>query len=296
MSAPPVQGILPAAVTPRRVSGVSIELSASLELIDFLADRGAAGIALLGSTGEFLHFEAEDRIRLVTMAAKRSRLPVLANATHSTLDGTINLAQQSLEAGAAGVLVAPPYYFRYSQESVRAFFLEVAAQVKGAIYLYNIPPFTSEIELATAVDLLSTGAFAGIKDSSGNWGNFVEMERITRDRGLAIYIGSDNMYRRARSAGATGAISGTASVIPELMVAIERGSVAGQDCTRLEASVAEFVSRAAMFPFPIAYREAVALRGIQIGPHAAPLGRDESRRMEEFRAWFRDWLPTIEKL
>jgi len=277
-----------AALTPRRPAGVSIDIAAALELLDFLESKGVDGITLLGSTGEFLHFEPEDRARFAAMAIKRCRVPVLVNASHSTLDGSIDLAQQAADAGAAGVLIMPPIYFRYTQESIRAFCLEFAAQVKIPVFLYNIPQFTTEIKLATALDLLHTGAFAGIKDSSGSWENFVELQRS----GTQVFVGAEAIYSRAVREGGYGAISGIASVVPELMVGIDRRARAGQDTSALDAKACEFVDRMMAFPFPMALREAAAIRGLKVGPHAAPLGPDECVRMQEFRSWFRDWVKT----
>jgi len=68
-----VQGIFVAAITPRRHLEYSIDLGATLELIDFLCENGVDGIALLGSTGEFVHFALDDRRHMVNFAAKRSR-------------------------------------------------------------------------------------------------------------------------------------------------------------------------------------------------------------------------------
>ena len=90
-----------AAVTPRRNLGYEADLAATLELVDYLCASGAHGIALLGSTGEFLHLNPEHRAHLVRMAVKRSRVPVLAGVTHSTFDGTVLLAEQAAQAGAA---------------------------------------------------------------------------------------------------------------------------------------------------------------------------------------------------
>src|SRR5581483_5317103 len=278
--------IYPAAITPRRSTGVSIDIAAALELLGFLESHGVDGITLLGSTGEFLHFDAEDRARFAAMAVKRCRVPVLVNVSHSTFEGTVELAQQALGSGAAGVLAMPPYYFRYTQASVRAWFLELAAQVKGPLYLYNIPQFTTEITLDTALDLLGTGAFAGIKDSSGHWDNFVAMQQA----GHKIFIGADTMYARAARAGAYGSISGTASVLPELMVAIDRAARAGEDTSALESRLAEFSKRAGRFAFPLAHREGARVRGLKPGPHATPLGPEESRGLEEFGVWLRQGL------
>lgn len=281
-----ITGIIPAAITPRRTDSVEIDLSRALDLIDFLQDRGVDGITLLGSTGEFPHFTPEDRMRLAQMAVKRSRVPVLVNVSHSTLDGAVELAQDAMESGAAGVLIMPPYYYRYPQDAIRAFCLEFAARVKAPVFLYNIPQFTSELAIETCLDLLASGGFAGIKDSSGRWEYFEKLQ----SSGLPVYSGSDTMYSRAARAGCAGAISGTASVAPELMVAIDRRARAGQDTAELDAHVAAFIERAMSFPFPIAFREALAIRGIDPGPHTSPLGPEGSKRMEEFRAWFREWL------
>lgn len=280
-----------AAITPRRPTGIGIDFGAALDLIEFLEAGGVEGITLLGSSGEFLHFAPEDRTRLVALAAKRSRVPVLANVSHSTLEGSVLLAREAVDAGAAGVLLMPPYYFRYSQEIIRAYCLEFVAQAKAPVYLYNIPFFTNELELDTALELLSTGAFAGIKDSGGNWENFLALQRVA-----PVLVGSDTMYSRACRAGAAGAISGVASAVPELMVAIDRGARAGRETTALDAHLKEFLDRVFSFPLPIAIKEAVAIRGIPAGPHATPLGPVDGRRLDEFRAWFREWLPVVERL
>ncbi|MBZ5604787.1 MAG: dihydrodipicolinate synthase family protein [Acidobacteriia bacterium] len=278
--------IYPAAITPRRSTGVSIDIAAALESLSFLESHGVDGITLLGSTGEFLHFESQDRGRFAAMAVKRCRVPILVNVSHSAFEGAVALGQQALDDGAAGILLLPPNYYRYTQDSIRAWFLEFAAQVKGPIYLYNIPQFTTEIQLPTALDLLATGAFAGIKDSSGIWENFEAIHKA----GHKIFIGADLMYARAARLGATGSISGTASVLPEWMVAIDRCARAGQDTTELEARLAHFARWMNQFPFPVVLREAAVIRGLKPGPHACPLGPDELRRLEEFRVWFREGM------
>ena len=64
-----------AAVTPRPNLGYEADMAATLELVDYLCAAGVHGIALLGSTGEFLHLNPEHRAHLVRLAVKRSRFP-----------------------------------------------------------------------------------------------------------------------------------------------------------------------------------------------------------------------------
>jgi dihydrodipicolinate synthase/N-acetylneuraminate lyase len=290
-------GIVVAAVTPRRANEYSIDLAATLELVDFLCAGGVNGIALLGSTGEFPHFALDDRRHMLDFAAKRSRLPLLVNVSASTLDTAVELAQEAAGSGVAGVMLMPPYYFRYSQETIRAFFLSFAERIQGRIpvYLYNIPVFTNGLAIETAVDLLATGAFAGIKDSSGGWDYFTALREQCARTPFTILIGHEPIYAKARAEGAHGAVSGAACAIPELMVALERAIGAGDSARvrTLDCRVREFITRIEPFPAPTAIKEATRLRKQKTGVPALPLGASEARAMAEFGEWFRGWLPAV---
>jgi dihydrodipicolinate synthase/N-acetylneuraminate lyase len=280
------QGILVAALTPRRRDTCAIHFDAALELISFLESAGVDGFTLLGSTGEFPNFSIEDRAKLARVVTANTRLPVLVNVSHSTLDGAAGLGRDAADAGAAGVLVTPPYYYKYSQDSIRAFCLELASRVPAPVYLYNIPQFTNPLELTTSLDLLSTGAFAGIKDSLARWDDFESLQSLADARGFAVYTGGEAIYSRACKRGAAGIISGVANAMPELMVAIDRAARAGRDTSELDAQLLEFLRRLEGFPMPAPIREAAASRGLEVGPHALPFGTGERKRMDEFRAWF----------
>jgi dihydrodipicolinate synthase/N-acetylneuraminate lyase len=290
-----VSGVYAASITPRR-EGPGIDLGGVFETLDFLARGGVDGVALMGSTGEFIHFPVLERCRLISLAIRRSRVPVLAGVSHSTFDGALAMAREAAQAGAAGVLLMPPYFFFYSPEAVRDFFLQFAEALKGAapIFLYNIPSYTSPIPAPLAVELLATGLFAGIKDSSLSWEEF-EALRAARDaHSFTLMAGQDALYVRARRAGADGVISGIAAAVPELHVALDRAIVAGDDARaeRLDCRLQEFNTRIGQFPAPVAIREAAALRGLRPGPNAAPLGPEARRRLAEFQEWFRAWLPN----
>ncbi len=297
MSAHCIRGVFAAAITPRLNSGVAIDFGSAAAFAEFLESRGVDGITLLGSTGEFVHFEAAERARLVQEVKKRTALPVLVNVSHSTFDGAVGMAHDAADAGAAGVMILPPYYFRYDQESIRAFCLEFAAQVQQhssvPVFLYNIPFFTNPIDLETSLDLLHSGAFAGIKDSGGKWDDFVALQQTAAERKLAVLIGNDAIYGWAAKAGAAGVVSGVASALPELMAAVGRAARSGADTTPLDTLVQEFIDRVLKFPLPIAIKEAAAMRGIAVGPHATPLGAEGEKRLEDFRGWFREWLPPV---
>lgn len=292
-----LHGIHVAAVTARR-EGPELDLGGTFELIDYLSSSGVSGIALMGSTGEFLHFSMEERIRLAMLGVKRSRVPVVVGVAHSTLDGAVALARECSEAGAAGLLLLPPYFFRYSQEDVREFYLRFAEGVKDAapVYLYNIPAFTTPIAVETALDLLKTGRFAGIKDSSGDWECFERLQAARAGMQFTLLVGNDAIYRRARVAGADGVVSGCACAIPEAMAALDRAITAGDAARadRLETRLREFIGWIDCFPTPVGIREALSVRGLRVGP-SAPLGASGRERLAAFRQWFKEWLPLVQK-
>ncbi|HZU24380.1 MAG TPA: dihydrodipicolinate synthase family protein [Bryobacteraceae bacterium] len=291
-----MRGMLAASVTPRRPGESGPDLGALLEIVDFLCRAGVDGTVLFGSTGEFPLFETEDRARAVSLAVKRSRCPTYANVSHSMLDGAIRLAEEAASAGAAGVLVMPPIYYRYDQETIREFMLRFLEAVGRWIpaYLYNIPAFTSAIEAPTAAELLTAG-FSGIKDSSGSLEYVRTLLESPAARGKAILSGSELLCAQARPFGAAGTVSGIAACIPELLVALER-AVAAADAASTESllvRVREFLAWHEQFPVPMAIKEAAHIRRITPAEHAVPLGREKARAMEEFRAWFREWHKVV---
>jgi 4-hydroxy-tetrahydrodipicolinate synthase len=288
----PFSGVIAAAVTPHGKRGDDPDIGATLELIDFLCTAGVQGIALLGSTGEFVNLNSDDRVRLVYLAVKRSRVPVLAGVSHSTLDGALALGREATAAGAAGLLLMPPYFFRYRQPEIREFYLRFTDMSRGApVYLYNIPAFSSGISSQTAVELLSTGRFAGIKDSSGDWDSFQALNQYRQEHPYTLLVGHDAIFLQARKAGADGVVSGVACAMPELLLALDR-AIAQHDhaeAQRLDVRLHDFLERIERFPTPVAIKAALEARGLKTGSPAVPLAPETQAALEEFRAWFTSW-------
>ncbi len=294
-----IGGVYVAAVTPHRDKSYEADVGATLELVDFLAAAGVDGIALLGSTGEFLHLAFDDRIRLVQLVAKRTRVPVLVGVAHSTLDGALELGREAAAAGAAGLLLMPPYFFRYSQEDIHEFYLQFAAAMDktARIFLYNIPAFTNEIAIDTATALLGTGLFAGIKDSGGQYGYFERLLAVSKETPFTLLVGNDRIYSRARQTGAHGIVSGVACAAPELLVALEDAIAKNLTAKveRLDTLLREFIDWHDKFPTPVAIKTAASERGLKIGPLASPLSLASQKLLDQFREWFLAWLPLVQR-
>lgn len=295
---PPIQGPLAALVTVRRPSGHTIDIGPALDIIDFLVGHGVTGIALLGATGEFVHFDVEERMRFAHMAIRRSRVPLLVNVSHSTLEGALTLARDAAQSGAAGLLLMPPHFFRYKQQELREFYLRFADHAADLppTFLYNLPFFTTGLEAATACEVLATGRFAGIKDSSGNLDLF-EALTVQRDRQpFTLLIGNDSILA-ARRHRADGVISGCACAVPDLITGLDRAVTTGNAAAqaRLAQRLAEFIAKIDPLPTPLGVQEALALRGFPMALAPTRLGPDLLAHRELFRAWFPDWLAAMQQ-
>jgi dihydrodipicolinate synthase/N-acetylneuraminate lyase len=291
-----LSGVIASAITPHRGETPEVDFSGALDLIDFLAQAGVRGVSLFGATGEFLNYSFPERQRLVYLGTKRSRVPLIANVSHSTLTGAIQLADEAITSGADGLLLMPPYFYRYSQAEIEQFYCQFARETSGAVpvLLHNHPQFSSPLEIETVRRLAATGLYAGIEDCSGDPAYMAELLELKRARPFAVLAGNERIAAQALHDGADAIVSGCACAIPELVVALSRAIAAGdrQKADTLNTRLLEFVSWTEQFPAPAAIKRAVALRKQKSGSELIPLAPATSRLLEEFSAWFVKWLPA----
>jgi dihydrodipicolinate synthase/N-acetylneuraminate lyase len=277
-----------------------INLGVMWDVIDFLVQHGVDGIVLLGSTGEFVHYSSSERMRMVGLAPRRSRVPVLVNVSHSSLDGAVELAQAAAASGAAGVLLMPPYFFRYGAEDLTAFYEQFVreADIDIPILLYNIPCFTNPLPFPVAESLIRAGLVHGLKDSSGDSGTYEQFAGLRAEKPFTYLMGSDSLFVRARSeSGIDGGVSGIASAVPELLVALNKaiGSKSQDLVTRLETRLQQFIAWTDRLAVPVCIKEAAAARGLKVGPHAIPARGEPERAIADFREWFKPWLSEVQR-
>lgn len=89
---------------------------------------------------------------------------------------------------------------------------------------------------------------------------------------------------------ASGAFEGVADFVSDTAGAIPEVVAAG-----LTEKIAEFETWAREFPAPVAIKTAVNVRGIATGPLPVPLTDRKQKKLDEFRAWFKDWLGPARK-
>ena len=268
-----------------------------LEYLDFVGRSGVRGFVLFGSTGEFIHFDLEERVRVVTLAVRRSRVPVLVNVSHSALSGVCALAQNAISSGAAGVLLMPPYFYKYSDDQIFSFYHEFHRILGHTIpvYIYNLPFFTNPISPPLLTRLLQTGNFKGVKDSSGDWNSFEVLHNLKQSVPFQFLVGNESIYLCARQAGADGIVSGVAGALPELILAIDKCVTASDFklAVELNTKLGELLGWLNRFPATVAIKQAALTRGWLRSDFALPLDGATASVLLEYSAWIKENLPAL---
>lgn len=212
-----------------------------------LVGKGAAGVLVAGTTGEFWTLTHDERLALV--AAVRSALPatvpVLAGIGALDADRALALAADVGETGADAALCFTP-----RGEDPAAFYPRVREAV-GALPLlaYHFPAVGYA---PLPVDGLSSLPIDGIKDSSGEPGRLLATSKVL-DAG--VYTGSALLATLAAAVGVSGAILAAANLEPALSSAAVHGDTGAQGEL---ARVVTAISGAA--PAPQALKQLVAER------------------------------------
>src|ERR1043166_2582991 len=285
-------GIIAAALTPRGKRG-DLDFGAAFEVLDLLSKARVQGILLFSATGEYPAFGIEERTRLLYLAAKRSRAPLFAGVGAVSLDDSLSLTREAWSAGVERGFLPPPHFYRYRQGEIREVYPQFASQTpKGmAGDISNTPGVTTPVDAATSIELLATGLFAGIEDpGAGN-------ECFAR-QAYAWLAGDDSTAAQSRALGANGVVSGAASAVPELVLALDCAvrTGNGDETARLDGMLQEFQSWTKRFAQPVILKVAAELRGLKMGPLPVPVSAEHQRVLDEFRAWFQGWLPAVKRL
>jgi 4-hydroxy-2-oxoglutarate aldolase len=220
---PRLRGILLPIVTPF-TAAEELDVEASLSNIRKWAGTGISGFVLLGSTGERVHLDEREYLRVLETARNEisSELAFIAGAgQHSTL-GTVREIQKAAELGADAVLVITPHYYRaaITQETLVSYYTAVADAATVPVLLYSMPALTGiKIEPETIARLSEHPNIIGVKDSSNDVAGFAATVRVCPSD-FAVLTGNGAVLLDALRAGATGAILAVGCVAPEICVEV----------------------------------------------------------------------------
>ncbi|MCL2515653.1 MAG: 5-dehydro-4-deoxyglucarate dehydratase [Microbacteriaceae bacterium] len=163
---PFADGVLFFPVTPFDASD-RVDLDALAAHVAGGVDAGAAGVFAACGTGEFHALSASEAAAAVRVSveAAAGRVPVLAGAG-GPLGHAREVAAAAADAGAAGLLVMPPYLVQGAQGGVAAY-VEAVAEASGLpVIAYHRA--NAALTEQTVERLLQHELVAGIKDGVGD--------------------------------------------------------------------------------------------------------------------------------
>lgn len=111
-------GVFPIAPTPFHADGRVDEASVD-RMTDFYLECGSTGMTVLGVMGEAPKLDGTESLALAKQFIKRaSSIPVVVGVTAPGFAAMQTLARASMDAGAAGVMIAPPNTLRTDDQIV----------------------------------------------------------------------------------------------------------------------------------------------------------------------------------
>src|SRR5215212_2154607 len=214
----PFQGVLPALITPFTDDGNAIDADALTAIVHRLVAAGVGGLVPGGSTGEFTTLTNAERRQLaeVTVEAAAGRVPVVAGTGALSTRETVELSRHAERAGAAAVMVVPPFYDALSWHELLAHYTAVADAIDIPIMYYNLPS-ASGVTLSAAQ--LRELPVTCLKDTGGD---AVAATELIQTDGPTLLNGWDKLTFAALAAGLRPVVWGVASIIPEQCLELHR--------------------------------------------------------------------------
>jgi 4-hydroxy-tetrahydrodipicolinate synthase len=229
------RGVLAAVLTPMD-EGLAPDHAAFAAHCHGLLATGCHGLSVFETTDEANSLSGQERLAALEALLERGvPADALSPGTGScALTDTLGLSRAVLEAGTAGVLVVPPFYYEgVGDDSLYRFFAEVVERIgddRLRVYLYHIPQMTGvDLGLPLISRLVEAypGVIAGTKDSSGDGKRIATLCREFPR--FSVIAGTEILLLETLRNGGEGCISATVNVTSRLARRVYDAHVAGKD-------------------------------------------------------------------
>ena len=235
------KGVFPVVPTTFTEQG-ELDLESQKRCVDFMIDAGSNGVCILANFSEQFVLSDDERDVLTTAILNHvaGRVPVIVTTTHFGTRVCAERSRRAQDAGAAMVMVMPPYHgatLRASEEKIYEFYAALSQAITIPIMIQDAPmsgtPLTAaflarmakEIEQVAYFKIETAGAAAKLRELIRLGGDAIEGPW---DGEEAITLLPD------LDAGATGAMTGGA--YPDGIRRIVDAYAAG----RREEAIAEY--------------------------------------------------------
>jgi 4-hydroxy-2-oxoglutarate aldolase len=258
--------------------------------LDFWLGSDLEGIVVMGSNGEFVLLDHDEKAELTRFVCARAKgiKPVIAGTGAESTIETMRLNDMAAEAGADAVLVVTPNYFKGSMTDavLTRFFTDVADRSPLPLILYNMPRNAGiNISAKLAVELSQHPKIIGVKDSGGN---IVQIADIIRKAapGFGVFAGSASFLYASLVLGATGGTLALANIFPNECARLQSLFEAGkhEEARQLQMTIIDSnnaVTGGWGIPGLKAAMDMVGLYGGDPRPPLLPIGEKEREALRK---------------
>ena len=233
------------------------------------------GIVIAGSNGELPFLNLEERVRLTRIAKEESegRLYIMSGAHFAATEDTKRAAAELSEAGADGLLLLAPHYYKGKEEMLLRYFTDVADASPAPVFLYNMPANTGvDLSAVLICEAAKHPNIKGIKDTSGNMTKLGYTVLGTPDD-FSVFGGTGNWFLAALSMGACGGTMAVSILFPRSCRMLYEAFLAGRTDEAVELQkrllpVSDAITRRFSIP---GLKYAMGARGMTGGPCRRPL-------------------------
>ena len=205
-----------------------VDLDSTDRLVDFYLEKNVTGITILGMMGEAQKMSPAESESFLMRVMQRTagRIPVIVGVSNAGLDNLERLAKSGMDAGAAGVMVAPLTGLGTGQKIYNYFSQVFEALGEDIPVCYQDYPFItrSEISVETFNRLVADfDQLVMLKHEECPGLSKISQVRQTADeqglRRVSILCGNGGLYLpQELDRGADGAMTGFA--YPEMLVEV----------------------------------------------------------------------------
>lgn len=275
------EGSYAALVTPFDGQG-HINADALGRLIERNLERGIRGFYVSGSTGESFLLSMEERKYLTEAVTEAvdGRGDVIVNVGMFATEHGITLAEHAQSCGVDAISSVPPFYFPFQIGEYMQYYYDLADAVDVPVIVYNIPAL-SGVKFSTEElsGLLSYEKIAGIKHTSFDLFQLEQLVSSHPDK--TVFIGYDEIYLSALSAGARAGIGSTYNIMPEKFVRMNELFSEGrmEEALQVQSEVNNVVAALGRVGIFKGIKEILRMQGIDCGVCRRPfLPLDEAQR------------------
>lgn len=264
--------VLTAMVTPFDEAG-QIDLKKTERLIEHLLATGSDTLVITGTTGEGATLTKVEKLSFWEFVIKTvaGQVPVIVSTGTNNTTETLALTNEAVNIGCDACMIVVPYYNKPNQVGIYEHFAKIATSVDIPIMMYNIPSRTGvQMTPETAMKLAKLDNIFAIKEASGDLSHITELIKHTN---LNVYSGDDSLTLPALSVGADGVVSVASHIIGEDMQAMINMFLAGRQVKALQLHQQLYPIMKGLFlaPNPVCVKEALRLKGIDVGGVRLPL-------------------------